>query len=59
MPYESAQPCINKYYLLYLQFAPCKGIMENFADGIRNPGLWNPEYSSKNPKSHKRLESRI
>ena len=40
--------------------APCKGIqnpgnvylweMFNFACGIQNPGLWNPEYSSRNPK---------
>ena len=24
-----------------------------------NPGLWNPEYSSRNPESHWRLEFRI
>ena len=24
-----------------------------------NPGLWNPEYSSKNPESHRQLQSRI
>ena len=45
-------------------FAPCKGIRipesgtfllegsgirENFAYGIRNPGLWNPEQSSSTP----------
>ena len=35
------------------------GIWEIFACGIRNPGLWIPEYSSRNPKSHKQLESRI
>ena len=34
------------------------GIRKNFACGIRNPGLCNPEYSSSNPESHKRLESR-
>ena len=28
------------------------GIRENFACGIRNPGVWNPEYSSTNPESH-------
>ena len=28
------------------------GIWEIFACGIRNPGLWIPEYSSRNPKSH-------
>ena len=26
---------------------------------IRNPGHWNPEYSSRNPKSHQRLKSGI
>ena len=26
---------------------------------IRNLWLWNPEYSSRNPESHKRSESRI
>ena len=30
-----------------------------FTRGIRNPGLWNPKYSSKNPESLQRLESRI
>ena len=25
------------------------GIRTSFACGIRNPGLWNPEYSSRNP----------
>ena len=29
----------------------------NFCCGIRYPGLWNPEYSSKNPESYKGLES--
>ena len=28
------------------------GIRENFACGIRNPGVWNPEYNSANPESH-------
>ena len=28
------------------------GICEKFACGIRNPGFWSPEYSSKNPDSH-------
>ena len=32
---------------------PNSGIRENFA------GLCNPEYNSRNPESHKRLESRI
>ena len=30
------------------------GIRENFACGIRNPELWNPKYSSRNPESHKK-----
>ena len=46
-------------------FAQCKGIRsgdicllnpvtrENFACVIRNPLLWNPEYSSRNPESHR------
>ena len=48
-------------------FAPCKGarslesgksstvesgIGEVLARGILKPGLWNPEYSSRNPESH-------
>ena len=31
---------------------PDYGIREIFACGIRNPGLWNPEYSSRNPESY-------
>ena len=27
-------------------------IRESFVCGIRNPGLWNPEYSSRNLESH-------
>ena len=38
---------------------PDSAIGENFACGIRNPGLWNPEFSSRNLESHWRLESRI
>ena len=38
---------------------PEYGIQENFACGIRNPELWNTEYSSRNPESYKGLESRI
>ena len=30
-----------------------------FAFGIRNPGLSDSEYSTKNPESHDQLESRI
>ena len=26
---------------------------------MQNPGLWNPEYSCRNPVSHKQLESAI
>lgn len=40
-------------------FPPCKGIRASFARGIRNIGFWNPENSSRNPESHKRLESGI
>ena len=32
------------------------GIWEFF---LRNPGLWNPEYNSRNPESHWRVESGI
>ena len=35
------------------------GIWEIFASGIQNPGVWNPEYSSRSPESHLRLESGI
>ena len=28
-----------------------KGIWEIFVCTIRNPGFWNPEYSSRNPES--------
>ena len=35
------------------------GIREIFACGILNPGLWNPEYSLRNPVSHFRLESGV
>ena len=48
---------------------PYSRIWEIFAGGIRNrgkfyslkrnPGLWNPEYSSRNSESPTRLESRI
>ena len=26
--------------------------LEHFACGVRNPGLWNLDYSSRNPESH-------
>ena len=26
--------------------------LRNFACGTWNPGLWNPEYSVRNPESH-------
>ena len=29
---------------------------EIFTCGIQNPGLWNLEYSSRNPESHQRLD---
>ena len=42
-------------------FAPCKGIAYSgirdiFASGIRNPGLWNLDNSSRKPESNWRLE---
>ena len=42
-----------------MNIAPCKGIRNILARAIRNYGLWNLEYSSKNPQSHQRLESGI
>ena len=33
-------------------------IQENFPCGIRNRGLWNSEYSLRNPESLKRCEVR-
>ena len=49
---------------LQLLFRPMYGtpdsaIQEIFACGIQNPGLWNLEYSSRNPESHWRLKSGI
>ena len=38
---------------------PNSWIQEIFACEIGNPGLWNGEYTSRNPESHERLESRI
>ena len=38
---------------------PGSGIRENFAYEIRNPRLLNLQYSSRNPESHLRLESKI
>ena len=35
------------------------GIWEKLACGIRNPGLWSPEYSPRNLVFHKQLELRI
>ena len=48
-----------------IEIASCKvnpyfGILEILAGGIRNPRLWNSEYSQKSSESnYKRLESRI
>ena len=57
----------HRWDLYSLFIAPCKGIWslesgkfwpvesgfrESFACGTRNPGLWNPEYSSRKPESH-------
>ena len=33
--------------------------LENSSCGFRKPGLWNMGYSSRNPESYRRLESRI
>ena len=38
----------NREILPFLE----SGIRESFASGIRYPGFWNPEYSSRNPESH-------
>ena len=57
--------CFPKMEKRLFLFTPCKesgfskflfvesGIREIFASGMRNPGLWNPEYSSRNPESPK------
>jgi len=34
------------------KFLPMESGMENFACGIQDPALWNPEYSSRNPEFH-------
>ena len=34
-------------------------MLEIYTCGIRNPGLWNPKYSSMNPESTKNWNSRI
>ena len=38
---------------------PLSGTWVKFASGIRNPWLWNPEYSWRNPESYYGLEFRI
>ena len=40
-------------------FLVVSGIHEIFTCGIWNPGLWDPEYSSRNSESHQGLESEI
>ena len=46
-------PCEGIWILESGKFLPMEsGIWENFARGIQNPGLWNPEYSSTNPELH-------
>ena len=49
------------YHPTYTQEIFAYGIrnLRNFPCGMENPALWNPEYSSRNPESHLRLESRI
>ena len=34
------------------------GIGKKFTYGIGNPGLWNPQYSSRNPELQQRVESK-
>ena len=50
----------SKFHSLEIR-NPVRGIRnpDNLSCGIRNSGLWNPEYSSRNPESHERLESGI
>ena len=43
---------------LYFPFLE-SGFWDIVARGIRNPMIWNPEYSLRNPETHKRLESRM
>ena len=43
----------------YIQGESDSGILPSFACGIRYPGLWNPEFSSRNPESRQRLKSGI
>ena len=51
---------ISNYLAIFFYFypaeQPCKVIRVSesgkfLASGIRNPGIWNPEFSSKNPES--------
>ena len=46
-----ANPAPN-YSLLTSRCSSVPILSENFACGIRNPGLWNLENSSRNPESH-------
>jgi len=43
----------------FMQGNPNSWMPAIFACGMGNPGLWNLEYSSRNPESHLRFESRI
>ena len=43
----------------YIQDESDSGILPSFPCGIRYPGLWNPEFSSRNPESRQRLKSGI
>ena len=40
------------YSLLTTRCSSVPILLENFACGIRNPGLWNLENSSRDPESH-------
>ena len=64
---------VDSLYCMYLidrfsqlLIVPLKGFRNplsetwvNFVSGIRNPWLWNPEYSWRNPESYYGLEFRI
>lgn len=47
---------------VFLIVAPCKdSTIQKFliVELIRNTGPWNPDYGSRNPESHQRMESGI
>ena len=48
----SRRSATGTFLYRHVQGNPHSGPRETFACGIRNPSLWNPEYSSSNPESH-------